>query len=165
MNSSDRAQFDEQMALLCAGYNVPVSVRPDAYWKGMAKMSIIEFARCIERALSEDGPEKIPTTRDLWNIRRDLRRVGREPQAAPAAPAQIAHSRGLMRVNQLFLRFLYRRRVIDGFRGDLGIVELREACISLARWLDESIAEGLEPEEQELQRIFAADMARTLSSL
>jgi hypothetical protein len=159
MNSSDRSEFDEQMALLCAGYNVPVSVRPDAYWKGMAKMSILEFARCVEYALSEDGPDKIPNTKDLWNIRRQLRRTATAPPPRAAEPeAEIPM--GLQLVNGRFLKYLELRRLKQGFRGDLNVAGRRAACIELGKWVQGLIDEGMKPELGELQQAFDAAMAK-----
>jgi hypothetical protein len=69
MQSTDRDEFKAQLSILCAGFNVPLGDREEAYWKGCAKMSLIEFARCVEFALGESGPEKIPTTNQLWHMR------------------------------------------------------------------------------------------------
>jgi hypothetical protein len=73
MLSTDRADFEDHVKALCAGYNVPLGDRIEAYWKGMQKMSLAEFARCVEHALGEEGPEKIPTTGQLWKIRKALK--------------------------------------------------------------------------------------------
>lgn len=73
MLSTDRDEFDVQLAILCAGYDRPVGDRGEAYWKGCAKMSLIEFARIVEYALGEQGPEKIPTVNHLWRMRSQLR--------------------------------------------------------------------------------------------
>lgn len=77
MNSGDRHEFDTQMSLLCAGFNVPIGDRSEAYWKGVIRMSLMEFTRCVEHALGEDGPEKIPTCSQLWGIRKQLRAQAR----------------------------------------------------------------------------------------
>lgn len=157
MNSSDKPQFDEQIALLCAGYNVPVSVRPEAYWKGLEKMSIVELARCVEFALGEDGPDKIPTTKDLWNIRKQLRVHRAPPQKIEAVTHE---STGLRLVNGLFLQFLSEKRLGQNFKGDLHVMARRRECLDLAEWLDGLIAEDMLPTPLERQRAFDAAMAR-----
>ena len=146
------------MGLLCAGFNVPVSVRPDAYWKGMAKMSIIEFARCIEYALSEDGPEKIPNTKELWNIRTKLKTESRK-RAAPPPAATIDHSWGMRLVNGMFMRYLYRRRFLESFKGDLDVPARRQACLTLGSYLQGLKDEDLTPTLAECETMFAKAMA------
>ena len=76
MRSEDREQFDAQVATLCAAYNVPLGDRPAAMWQAFEKISLSEFARMVEYAMGESGPEKFPTVKQLWNIRRDLRAKG-----------------------------------------------------------------------------------------
>lgn len=73
MNAGDREEFEKLIAELCAGFNVPPGERPAAYWKGLAKMSLGQFARVVEQALGEDGPEKIPTVRAVWDLHRKRR--------------------------------------------------------------------------------------------
>ena len=83
MLASDRAEFDIQLASLCAGFNVPVSDRGPAYWRGLGKMELRTFVRVIEFALGEHGPEKIPTTRQCWSIAKAARPTY-QPPAPPA---------------------------------------------------------------------------------
>lgn len=86
MQSTERAEFDEQVKLLFAGFNVPTSTeRLEAYWKGASKMSMIEFARCVEAALGEDGPEKLPTAPAMWHIRSKLKARAQGPQQISVA--------------------------------------------------------------------------------
>jgi hypothetical protein len=73
MQSGDRQEFDTQMAMLCAGFNVPQGDRFDAYWKGLEKMQLASFVRVVEHALGENGPDKIPTTQACWAISKQLR--------------------------------------------------------------------------------------------
>lgn len=82
MLSSDRDEFSAQLRKLCAGFNVPYTEeRLDAYWSGLAKMSLPAFARMVDDALGEEGSPKIPTTNQLWKAYRDSR-------ARLTAPAQ-----------------------------------------------------------------------------
>lgn len=83
MLSTERQDFEAAMAQLCAGYDKPVGERLEAYWKGLAKMGLVEFQRIIEHCLSEDGPPKLPSCRQLWDIRKTLKAKQR-----PAIPVQ-----------------------------------------------------------------------------
>lgn len=109
MLSTDRDEFDAQVATLCAGHNVPATPeRKDAFWIGMAKMSLIEFTRCVEFALSEQGPEKFPSTKVLWRLHREIKSSSR------ATTQQVIH-RGeqqdhlLYYANRMFLRHIGNR--------------------------------------------------------
>lgn len=82
MQVEDVEEFERQLRRLCAGFELPLTqLRKEAYETGLAKMSIGQFARCVEYALGEHGPEKFPTTNKIWTMCRKLR--------APAAPAQL----------------------------------------------------------------------------
>lgn len=73
METTDRVEFDAQMAQLCAAFNVPDKGQAAAYWIAFRRLSLIEFARIIEAALGPDGPEKMPTVKQLWRIRAELK--------------------------------------------------------------------------------------------
>ncbi len=71
MQSTDREEFEIQLARLCAGFNVPVTKhRVNAYWSGCAKMSLAQLSRAIDQALGEHGPDELPATKTLWKILR-----------------------------------------------------------------------------------------------
>lgn len=77
MQSTDREEFEIQLARLCAGFNVPVTKhRVNAYWSGCAKMSLLQMSRAIDEALGEHGPDDLPTTKILWKILRGGRTSG-----------------------------------------------------------------------------------------
>ena len=84
---ADRAQFDSQLGALCAGFNVPVTeLRSEAYWRGLERMQLSQFARVVSHALGEDGPERIPLVPKCWAIWKQIRH--RRPVAA-AAPVEV----------------------------------------------------------------------------
>ncbi len=83
---SDRSEFDAQLGMLCAGFNVPLGERAQAYWKGLAKMDLSTFSRVVEHSLGEEGPEKIPTAGACWAISKKLRAVKYPPRAEPEQP-------------------------------------------------------------------------------
>lgn len=138
MYSTDREQFDVQLSLLCQGYGFWVGERSEAYWKGLSKMSLSSFARCVEFALSENGPEKIPNVHGVWKIHREQRASG-APQP-PVRPAEPEQSRWLRLVNGLFLKYLLRRRLTDGFKGDVLVLERRAECLKLVKLFEEEAA-------------------------
>jgi len=85
MNSTDRADFEAELAVLFGGF--PTFLTPpriEAYWRGLAKMHMSMFRRCIEHVLGESGSDKLPTVNALWQISRNLR--------APAVPQKQAET-------------------------------------------------------------------------
>lgn len=95
MQTADREQFEIQLAVLCAGYDLPVTkARRMAYWGGLAKMTLLQFTRCIEFALGEEGPDDIPTTKGIWRIHRGFRAIGApgvQTSARLAEPDHLAY--------------------------------------------------------------------------
>ena len=123
MQSTDRDEFKVQFGILCAGYDKPVGDRDEAYWKGLAKMSLLEFARCVEFCLGEEGPEKMPTAPGMWNIRKRLK-------AKPAEitlPARVMNH-GIDGHIYFFANRLLLRHMI--WRGGLGEIELAK-CLEV----------------------------------
>lgn len=80
MQNDDRAEFETQLSQLCAGFNVPLGDRLEAYWRALSKMELHTFVRVVEHCLGEGGPEKIPTTGQCWGLSKAIR----PPRAAPA---------------------------------------------------------------------------------
>ena len=140
MLSTDKPEFEVQLTLLCQGYGFWLGDRLEAYWKGLSKMHLSSFVRCIDFALSEDGPEKIPNVHGIWKIHREMRERGMAHIAKPSMPAP-AENKWLRHVNGLFLKYLARRRLTQAFKGDLNIGMRRSECLSLAKFF-----EGLEME-------------------
>lgn len=160
MYSTDREQFDVQLSLLCQGYGFWVGDRSEAYWKGLSKMSLSSFMRCVEFAIGEDGPEKLPNTHAIWKIHHGLRAKSPE-QAAAVEPIPPAQSKWLMRVNSLFLKYLKQRRLIENFKGDINLPLRRAKCLELVKWFEGLEAER-EPEAtaEEMAKRFGPMMAR-----
>ena len=91
MRSSDRAEFDSQMALLTAGFSSPdTNERRNAYWDALGSLQITQFARIVQHALSAEyaqhtdarRPATVPTVAQLWQI--DALLKGRAEKRAPA---------------------------------------------------------------------------------
>ena len=112
MQLADRAQFDSQLGTLCAGFNVPVTdLRSEAYWRGLAKMQLGQFARVVEHALGPDGPERIPTAPQCWTIARQLR--AQRPRATEPAATQPTVTPLVAFGNRCLLRYLREARGVD----------------------------------------------------
>lgn len=86
MQDSDLPEFKAQLAPLFAGFNVPVTAeRIEGYWAGLKRMGLPLLARAVENALSEAGPERLPTPPQLWRIARKLRAPGANETTPPDA--------------------------------------------------------------------------------
>lgn len=156
MISTDKPEFETQLTMLCQGYGFWLGDRLEAYWKGLQKMTLVQFARCVEYALSEEGPEKIPNTHGVWKIHRELRQWPTAPTPEPPPPEV---GKWLGYVNGLFLKYLLHRRVTLGETADINLAARRQRCRDIAAWF-----EGLEAERDpeatmaDLERKFKAAM-------
>ena len=158
MNSNQRAEFEVVLEKLYAGYNMPISkARIGAYWDGLAKMSLGQFSAAIDYALGENGPERIPPVSAIWKMSKQLR--VNAPQ--PYKPVEIDQQPKALRVvNGLFLKYLLKRRMTEGFKGDLDMPRRRKACLDLADWLSEWTEKEMSSQIREIERMFNAAMAQ-----
>lgn len=152
MLSTDFDEFKAQMGILCAGYDKPVGERVEAYWKGLSKMNLIEFARCVEHALGESGPDRFPTTKAIWDIRRKLK----APRQHPVVAEQPADARDHLEfyANRLMLRHVMTRGGLGStsrFVPAYGLVDCKAspellaalaAKRKLVEWFTEPVREG-----------------------
>jgi hypothetical protein len=89
VQSTDREEFNSQMRKFFGGYDVfPSPDKIEAYWIGLQKLTLVQLGRVMERALSEDGPDKMPNVPQVWNLHRDIRRVGPNAVQDPAPPGK-----------------------------------------------------------------------------
>ena len=129
MQSQDRDRFESLIEKLYGGYNMPLSkARTEAYWDGLAKMPLSQFARCIEHCLGEGGPERIPTVSGIWAIRKKLTERAELPKAPKRTPDRLEYF-----ANRLLW---WHQRA----RGGLGSVDGKpsaelSACLKLRREL------------------------------
>lgn len=80
MNSGDRKEFEEQLAVLCAGMDVPCTTeRKEAYWRALQQMSLSVFVRTVDFVLSKEIWAKIPKPGQLWEASRRMRASGPPP--------------------------------------------------------------------------------------
>jgi hypothetical protein len=137
MLRTDRAEFESQLKTLCAGFNIPATTeRQEAYWTGLAKMSLLQFVRCVEYVLSEDGPDKFPTTKAMWNIHKTAR--SRATQITQPVRLIEQQDHLLYFANRMFSRHLANR-------GGLGPTELsaaRKVTRDLVDWFAGPVREN-----------------------
>lgn len=71
MLADDREEFDRQVSILCAAFSVPMGDRGDALWRAFSRLSLAEFGRIVDAAVSPDCEiERMPTVSQLWKLRR-----------------------------------------------------------------------------------------------
>jgi hypothetical protein len=91
MTDADKPKFLELLNALFGAHNRTVwDGAVTGYWKGLEKMSLMQFERCVGKAIeklahSERGVSKIPTVSELWDLHRGIRhydqpKVETEPQ-------------------------------------------------------------------------------------
>lgn len=103
MQVSDRDLFEALLEKLYAGFNMPMSkARSDAYFDGLQKMSLARFSRCVDEALGENGPERIPSVTQIWKIYKGIAHAT-EPLPVPK-PIEQDHL--LFFANRLFFKHL-----------------------------------------------------------
>jgi hypothetical protein len=122
VQTAERPEFEDLIARLCAEYGQPCTkARKDAYWAGLAKMSVAQLTRCVDFAVGEHGPDDLPTAKGLWKLYRQLRAPEPSGVHTSAREPQPAH-----------LTFWANRLLYTHIasRGGLGAVEL-EACQKL----------------------------------
>lgn len=80
MLNAERPDFEAQLAILFGGH--PTFLTPpriDAYWRGLQKMPLSVFVRCVDESLGPDGDEKLPTVNRIWQISRAMKARGARP--------------------------------------------------------------------------------------
>lgn len=159
MQASERPEFDAMMDQLCVGLGaVSYDVRKEAYWKGLNKMSLIEFGLVVEFCVSENGPDKVPPVPAVWKLLHTIKAARRAPGPKPVPPPE--DTIGLRLVNGMFIQYIHTRRVIMKFKGDINLLERRKAARELADWFDGMLAEGMLPDKTERKELFAKAMER-----
>jgi hypothetical protein len=88
MLSTERQEFEDQLAVLFGGFpQFLTQPRIESYWRGLLKMPLPVFTRCVDQVLGERGEEKLPTVNRIWQVSRELR-AHAQPQHVDAAPAE-----------------------------------------------------------------------------
>lgn len=109
MIGTERTEFDSQMAILCAAFDVPCTVeRREAYWIGLQQMPLSRFMHTIEFALRQEDWTRIPKPGQVWAISKRMR------AQAPAKPIDDGFSGDVWDIQaNLFLLSHIRQRLAD----------------------------------------------------
>lgn len=178
MQSTDRTEFEAQLAALCAGFNVPATKeRQEAYWTGLSKMSLPQFVRTVEHALGEEGPEKFPTTGFMWKL---YKRAKNQTQTIKQNVPQIEQKDHLLFfANRMFFRHLMNRgglgstgRFIPAYgmvdcKASAELLAARKVVLDLVEYFSGPIREGADdatPAEFVAQLIVALDKVSKIDS-
>ena len=74
MNLSDKPEFDKNLEILFGGFPAFLTdPRKEAYWRGLQKMPLHGFIRCVDFLLGEESPEKLPTLHGIWTVYKQQR--------------------------------------------------------------------------------------------
>jgi len=77
---ADRPEFDRQSSLICAAYNVPLKDFAETWWAGgFHKLRLDDWIRLVTHVIGPKGPDKMPTAKQLWNLRTQLAKEARAP--------------------------------------------------------------------------------------
>lgn len=166
-------EFDATLGELCAAYDKPfTNERRAAYRKSLGKLGQVGWARLVDHCIGESGPERMPTTRECWQIYRKLRnwRPPTQVSAETQAP-DLSHSERA--INGMLVKWISvevtsgRRKPFTTASGTPRTIpngELRER-VRVIREIAEAhelmVSEG-DPEatEERLRASFTAAMAR-----
>lgn len=88
MQPAERDEFNRQVTILCAAWNVPLGDRADTLWRAFYKLELVEFARIVDFAMSAEAEiEKFPTVSQLWRCRKSMRGspIAQAPRGQQAA--------------------------------------------------------------------------------
>lgn len=74
MLNTERKDFEAQLAVLFGGFpQFLTEPRIEAYWRGLQKMPLSTFVRCVDHSLGEQGGDKLPTVNAVWQTSKVLR--------------------------------------------------------------------------------------------
>ena len=131
MLSTDRKDFEDQVAILCAGFppTMATQERMEAYWRGLQQMQLSSVIRVVDYALGESGPDKIPTPRQCWSIYRQLRTAGPSRSSATVSKRidqydsyanvrlfDFLHTKGSASEESLVELLIVKRLIVDQVR-------------------------------------------------
>jgi hypothetical protein len=142
MLSTDRSDFESQLAILFGGYPTFLTPpRTEAYWRGLQKMPLSTFVRCVDYALGESGTDKLPTVNSLWQISRHLRSVAAAPpkaveaihplqRVANGAMLKLLHDKGAASDESLREIVAVKNKICSQVPPDVDPAELRDVLIA-----------------------------------
>lgn len=120
MQTSDKAEFDQRLAVLCAGFNIPVTAeRAEAFWRGLGQMGIVQFARVVDSMLGEQNEEIDPRKLTVSVIWKQHRKLKTRPSAS-AAPRDPEDNRD--HIDDMLNRIIFNLMRARGGFGSTGEV-------------------------------------------
>lgn len=108
MNSTERAAFREELEVLFGAFPPArlSDAQEEAYWRGLAAMSLPAFRRAVERAIdAERGEERLPSPRRLWAISLELRDEARSREQRARKEAEQHVDQFVAYANRVLLWF------------------------------------------------------------
>lgn len=128
MHSAERQAFEGQLAVLFGAFPSAMLTEPriEAYWRGLEKMAMATFTRCVDRLIGDQGDDKLPSVNRIWHVSRELR-----SQAMPApAPAATIEEFGAIHAygNRAMLNYLMRKGAASYASLDAMLREKKRLC-------------------------------------
>lgn len=113
MQETDRQAFEVILAELFAALDKPLSeAQRVGFWKGLQRMSIVEFSRCRDQMLAElsegEAPRKFGVA-DVWAAKRRLRAPA--PESTPKEPEWQGDDWDIAANNHLLAHILRQRQM------------------------------------------------------
>lgn len=169
MLAAEREDFDKQLDVLFGGY--PTFVTPprrEAYWRGLQKMQLSTFVRCVDAALQDQSEEgkKLPTVNRVWELSRVLksRAFTQQPPRTQEAPSYDDYHR-------LGSRWLFAFLLKRGGVGPSALPKLVAAKNRIVEQfraggdIDGTVAEWLDVAMAQFEREAPSDKPRVSSAL
>jgi hypothetical protein len=157
MQITEQTEFQGHVARLCAGLGVPpTEERQAAFWTAFKVLSLLEFSRMVDQALSENGLKGKPDVPAMWALRASMK--ARPVPGQPPPPATIEPSFGVKLVDSMFMTYVYQRKFVEQFKGDINMAARRQKCRELAGWIDGMKAEDMLPTLPECMTAFGNAM-------
>lgn len=164
MQTTEQTEFEGHVARLFAGYGVPATEdRHASFWTAFKVLSLLEFSRMVDHALSEQGllKEK-PSVPAMWGVRAAMKA---RPQVFTAGfgaprPPEPEQTFGLRLIDQMLFAYIMRRRVQEQFKGGMHLTVRRRECLAAARWIDDMKAEDMLPSLGDCKLAFDNAMVR-----
>jgi hypothetical protein len=143
MLSTEREIFDEHLEVLFGGFTgFLTDPRREAYWRGLQKMPLSVFVRCVDQVLGETGQEKLPTVNTLWQVSRNLRAASANdrPSVLRSEPLDIVHAYG----NRALLWWLRKHGSVSASSLQKIIAAKKQTCDAYALITQEEPEAGAE---------------------
>ena len=114
MHAEDRRAFDTILAEIFGAIDKPLTeASKEGFWKGLSRMSIVEFSRCRDALFSELEAGERPrnfSVANVWALKGKLRAAAPEPRPADDWQGDEWDVRANLRLLSAILRHGYNRR-------------------------------------------------------